>query len=101
MQKIIHLCDNILNVQCSELVDCHLICDETHVCIGFRREQCCNWFINNTCAIGCLHPLVGDFETKECGMYNHHYYCRDLVSVRAQVVVSSPLFQMAKLWLVI
>lgn len=49
-------------------IACAAECDEgQRRCVGTGPNQCCNWYLNDTCVATCPAPLVGDTTTYDCG----------------------------------
>ena len=43
-------------------------------CVSYENEdQCCNWYVNNTCAVSCPAPLIGNSTSFDCGEWLIYY----------------------------
>ena len=63
-------------------------------CVGPDPDQCCNWYLNDTCVATCPAPMVGDPNTFNCGKKEHFIQKRGggtdrvLISVLKSLMVS-------------
>ena len=49
-------------------IACSASCNEgQRRCVGIGSNQCCNWYLNNSCVATCPSPLVGNATTFNCG----------------------------------